>query len=82
MRTEGVNSINIYFMKFYVMLYFLWACVNQINTAKKNQHTTDFLQDNRSFGFFIPVHIPLNNFRDTPEPKGGVRGVIPKRMVY
>ena len=36
--------------------------VNQPDTSQEDQDSADSLYDQGPFGFFVPVHIPLNHF--------------------
>ena len=33
---------------------------NQVETAEQDEDAADFFQDDRSFGFFVPVHVALD----------------------
>ena len=39
---------------------FLSSDENQVETAEQDEDAADFFEDDRSFGFLVPVHIALD----------------------
>ena len=74
------ETIHILFVAKYDELMQSICDINKVKPAYQNKNTTDFLKDNRSSGFLIPVQITLNKL-STGSGKDDNRA-MPKAINY